>query len=108
MKHTPGPWAQSGSSVMSPGHAWICEMSEPHHGHQRRVDIGSLDWNEAMANCRLIAAAPELLAALEKIDAIGANVPFEVTGSAATLREKLFACREIARAAIAKTEGEQP
>ena len=45
-----------------------------------------------------------LLAALEKIDSIGAGVPFVETGSPSAMSERLFECREVARVAIAYGE----
>ena len=80
MKHTPGPWETSGSSVLSPGHAWICIISEPRHGRQRNIDISSPDWDEGIANARLIAAAPDLLAALEQCRKAFDAMPIDVLG----------------------------
>lgn len=58
--HSSGPWKQHGLNVRSYGGAWICTL----------LDV----WSDSstpkyvkMANARLIAAAPELLAALEWI-----------------------------------------
>jgi hypothetical protein len=71
-QHTPGPWEQYGSVVYSVNGV-ICELSEPRAYdivRHEAVDIGSKDWDEAMANARLITQAPELLQAAVKIAAI--------------------------------------
>jgi hypothetical protein len=58
MAHTPGPWRYQEESdaythiVRAPGNRFICQLSQDRSG-------------EAEANCRLIAAAPDLLAALK-------------------------------------------
>jgi hypothetical protein len=54
-KHTPGPWAKYGSVIRS--------LS----GSERKVaEVRVLD-DEGQANAKLIAAAPDLLAALQKL-----------------------------------------
>ena len=57
-KHTPGPWKQYGQEVFSDdkNETFICNTPE-------WLDDPSYD--EQIANARLIAAAPELLAALK-------------------------------------------
>ena len=86
-KHTPGPWAVGGRLVIAEKYGSVCA-----------VDDGQSDY---VANARLIAAAPELLAALKAItDELGVpdpGYPAPVANAA-----------EIARAAIAKAEGGQP
>lgn len=85
-KHTPGPWRFS---------------SHPHDGNYMRIHCSS-DPNEGdnlrgycgEANARLIAAAPDLLSALEMIMA-------KVAGCE---RDPEY---EAARAAIAKVKGEK-
>lgn len=58
-KHTPGPWqkAEPFASVKAPGRPCI-------------ADCGSRSDLTAQANARLIAAAPDLLAALERTEEI--------------------------------------
>lgn len=59
--HTQGPWLCSGTSVSNPQanrpNATICDVS----------GWGNRDEAEQIANARLIAAAPDLLAALENL-----------------------------------------
>ena len=87
-KHTPGPWA---IYVNAPSDIVIRKMSKD--GYElcsiARVSSG-------YANARLIAAAPELLEALQKI---AGNTYDEWTNGAEAGR--------IARAAIAKATGEE-
>ena len=79
-KHTPGPWKASGVGTVS--HAtrgfWIA-----------RLWVG-FRTKEREANARLIAAAPDMLAALEDLTVAAPNDP----------------CWQRARAAIAKAKGE--
>jgi hypothetical protein len=49
-QHTPGPWRVSGKATINAGRSWIASVSTSNRD----------------ANARLIAAAPDLLAALEK------------------------------------------
>lgn len=87
-KHTPGPWA---IYVKTPSDVVIRKISKD--GYElcaiARVSSG-------YANTHLIAAAPELLEALQKI---AGNTYDEWTNGAEAAR--------IARAAIAKATGEQ-
>lgn len=94
-KHTPGPWASNKytTSVSVPLKAIDCERIGFSivfvNGHREK---------EAVANARLIAAAPDLLEALKEIadtDPVDAAL------------DPQRAVR-IARAAIAKATGEQP
>lgn len=61
--HTPGPW----NAVKSqPRIYWIDAHEQPcAYGHIATVFEGGKDPDENAANARLIAAAPDLLAALE-------------------------------------------
>ncbi len=63
---TPGPWTHSGRMVYAPGENGgnVCEVSEPRgsdYVEHVPVELGSKDREEAYANARLIAAAPDLL-----------------------------------------------
>lgn len=102
---TPGPWTKekndwgSGFYVIA-GHKQVCGVNQR---------LAGITESEAEANARLIAAAPQLLAACEPVDAAAAmKTPFweedwnpdahvEIT---LTIAE----CRAI-RAAIAKANG---
>ena len=93
-KHTPGPWVvrtidQSLATVETQdGEYIICAAA------QLRGDDWKTEHAERKANARLIAAAPELLEALQ----------FVMTASG----EQLSTAFEQAQAAIAKATGEQP
>lgn len=93
-KHTPGPWRHHGELINSDSReiAVIPEFSS----------------KQDSANARLIAAAPELLEALEYILSVSLAVPDEVW-AAAYANSKIFipnvgAC-DVARDAIKKATG---
>ena len=82
--HTPGPWQQDGQYIAAQG---VDEYIVTCHGA------------DGSANARLIAAAPELLAALRKIVAACEAVTIGTDAVADPLA--------IALSAIAKAEGSQ-
>lgn len=108
MKHAPGPWALNESvygdnfmAVSAPNHGELAtvviRMSEPSWGERQKTE-------ELEANARLIAAAPELLGALEM-----AVKHYEEWASARQphdLDEASLPWLAPARAAIAKARGE--
>lgn len=64
--HTPGPWAIDRDD--RPGMAWnnhIVQADRPHMAICFMTHSGRADNSECEANARLIAAAPDLLEALE-------------------------------------------
>jgi len=103
-KHTPGPW-----EVTDLRHSIVVRTESPNktkYGASRYAAIGGFDrsdpdqLSEALANARLIAAAPDLLEALELMldrfrDTEGSHGQWEEEAT------------ENARAAIAKARGEQ-
>ena len=99
-KHTPGPW----EAVIQPGcHAVIASLSG---GPKAVAIIGNNtpdDGNEPMrfANARLIAGAPDLLAALQRIVAV-----LDKQVASPHLAERASPLAQ-AKAAIAKATGEQ-
>lgn len=116
MSHTPGPWMPG--HMVDDDNACDCRsiLSEHYMGSIATVDV----WNgiegigngdndsppleEAKANAHLIAAAPDLLEALETIDGYfrsGNSVPVE----RATIKADTDAVRKM-KAAIAKAKGE--
>jgi hypothetical protein len=106
-QHTPGPWRafHANSSI-------CVDAAEP---IQRVEDLGEAMFVECFglnreANARLIAAAPELLEALERVEARLTAVAraFYVVGTPKALREALSTWKEDiepARAAIANVKG---
>lgn len=64
MMHTPGPWGWTydGSKDYSIGSA-----DDPQAKPVAHVYAWQRNYNQAEANCNLIAAAPDLLAALERV-----------------------------------------
>lgn len=93
-EHTPGPWHVGETAttiVFASDHYAVCDAKVFHHVR---------DDSEPAANARLIAAAPDLLAALRLFLA---DERFQVTvGGNPNAVEQMLAQ---ARAAIAKAEG---
>lgn len=87
-KHTPGPWVVSTNNPRTVKHA-----SGP-----VLADCGPMNNSEAFANARLIAAAPDLLAALLHV------MPHVGPGYSGKQRYDIL---ETARAAIAKATGRE-
>lgn len=50
--HTPGPWRIAGKGTIRAGDGWIA----------------SIHWRNREANARLIAAAPDMLKALQQVE----------------------------------------
>lgn len=99
-QHTPGPWKVK-------EHATSCDV----RGHDLTVVCGvtmRANAAEEAANARLIAAAPDLLAACksltEELDRLAAAVYGEHRGDAAAL---IWGRAAIASAVIAKAEGRE-
>lgn len=102
-KHTPGPWVQHPGA---PKNAAVIARELPNH---RRTVVGVIpshlefgnaavtDWAEQEANARLIAAAPEMLAALERV--LQAMTRVELSDSSL---QEWRAAKAAVRAAIAK------
>ena len=87
-KHTPAPWIENACEVQAPDGTPICEVFS-------RPDDSGVNYPyapEADANSRLICAAPDLLAALERIALEGCT------------RDGYFSV-QIAREAIAIAKG---
>ncbi len=101
MAHTHGPWIWDEPSNWHGLQARVCtEKYEP----IAQVQISGWPRKIGKANAALIAAAPELLEALEKLAARFAIVAPDDTG----LSEEDAARLNAARAAIAKAKGETP
>lgn len=102
-KHTPGEWVQgrkkeygtySADMIFGPD-GGICQV----YGipmNTKVEDVKGTNYEEGMANARLIASAPDLLAALKAI--------YEQSSDAQFPRLKDIA--NLAQAAIAKAQGE--
>jgi hypothetical protein len=89
-KHTPGPWVLDETSPTS---RRIYANEVDRRNEQILATVSAHQWyEEGLANARLIAAAPDLLAACEKLAAIE-----DV--------QDVNDARDMARAAIAKVKG---
>jgi len=102
-KHTPGPWKahfEEAYYVTGPDLGRVAMMMNLKGAYGLG---GRRSGNESAANCRLIAAAPELLEALKEItadyaDRFDLDSPSTNPGIKSSIRQ--------ARAAIAKAEGQ--
>lgn len=95
MSHTPGPWRVGGikGTVYTDDAVFLARAESGEHGDWLRGNpFGN---GVCEANARLIAAAPELLAALKEI----------INGDPAGGTYSGSQCVAIAEAAIAKAEG---
>ena len=65
-KYTPGPWNANFTRFSR----WVVgfHITDPKHGSLRPIcEMGAMNPDEIAANARLIAAAPELLEALQAL-----------------------------------------
>jgi hypothetical protein len=92
-KHTSGPWVTHCGFVATTDHKAICKMAYT-GGVQFAAPTATL---EDAANARLIAASPDMLAALRSIMA--------ALSQPAVFPADLDLCRMNAREAIAQAEG---
>lgn len=99
-KHTPGPWIASPCrDILAP-----CRFSDTDNGmvaglcSDRPVD-------EVDANARLIAAAPDMLAALEAIEGKDSYIDATINSHGKTRPVVCGPLARIARAAITKARG---
>lgn len=98
--HTPGPWefASSGKGVR-----YIYASNRPQPIARPFTDLGRIPKDEFEANARLIAAAPELLDALEDLaNDISERFDMDDPSTNPGIRRAV----EAARAALAKARGE--
>lgn len=100
-QHTPGPWSLCSAPASDPYTArnvvadngeTVATIASGYHHEQPFT----LSQDEARANARLIAAAPDLIAALSAIRAACTRIEDD---------EEIDAAKALADAAIAKAEG---
>jgi hypothetical protein len=112
--HTPGPWyvgAQNDMLFVIAGRAPSLDNDYPMHDADRtviaRVEDGDKSHSETDANARLIAAAPELLAALKQCAELlddYSDVNDGADGGSPVPNRAMSLLRDV-EAAIAKAEG---
>ncbi len=106
-KHTPGPWTLERVPIQSVGGsntAWKIGPFQCCIYDDWRNRKAGLSEEEIKASAYLIAAAPDLLAALEEITTM-TPIPGSIDEYKVGQQHALSACREIARVAIAKAKG---
>lgn len=65
-KYTPGPWSVDGKSIIGPKATYILQDFGAYEGVSW-IDYGNVTPEECEANKALVAAAPDLLAALKLV-----------------------------------------
>jgi hypothetical protein len=95
-KHTPGPWKYNGYSIEGDFHGWRVYLPSV---FSRSITVEGASAEEADANARLIAAAPDMINALHPL------AHFSGDFSDPEDQERLLALFAAARLAIAKAEG---
>ena len=99
--HTPGPWTYKGKSGDGKRQFVESDMKRDSWDCCRvEVDSDDCNYDMAVANARLIAAAPDLLSACESA------LRFHDAFSTHTAPRLLQACADKLRAALAKARGE--
>ena len=98
MKHTKGPWKIN----IDTGEYGVYHLYSPDIGGDEVFEREEID----EANARLIAAAPELLEALDYIATQGSDCPPNIE-PAEFYRDQLLACIGHAARAIAKAEANE-
>ena len=98
-KHISGPWiAEDDQSIYAADGDGRRLIAECHAGHKE----------ERAANARLIAAAPDLLEALQEMVAGDAEAIEDAKRLGVPFPDEMLAAYHKARAAIARATGEQP
>ena len=96
--HTPGPWVVEAGTCHT-GEIAMVHGAETENGEPTWLEVWSPEWpHNADANARLIAAAPELLAALKAIVEDHLHTTFPPYSPGESPYDK-------GRAAIARAEG---
>lgn len=108
-EHTPGPWTPHEQGAHP--YRFVCGPSEPvEHGEESFLVAYATGMN-AEANARLIASAPDLLAALEALSNMYVHAWDRVDGgltmfgASVPLFEKVHLAAQVA---VAKAKGEPP
>ena len=103
--HTPSPWVVCHSEKPTFISHTTGVYRQPDSDDERVIALCDQDLllssDEQLANARLIAAAPELLEALEELDRL-----LDYTKSGAFSHDDRAECLGLARAAITKARGE--
>lgn len=106
-QHTPGPWMQSpGDPAVINGHREDSPLDDFVAMVLPDSDLGWGMTAERAANARLIAAAPDLLAALQDAEFLIRKAAINPKEAAAMV-DSFLRSAEDARTAIAKAEGRE-
>ena len=102
--HTPGPWAANDDGLVL-GNLDNYEGEAPLVCSCGESDDFNMEPSLQLANARLIAAAPDLLEALQGMAMLLSDVLSGAQSSEVQTRQVLNYAADLARAAIAKAEG---
>jgi len=105
MRHTPGPW-KFGKELSAHSGEWLISYDAADRGQGIPIAETRPGSGQESANARLIAAAPELLEALEAALACGLVPKMTAKDGGAAGRIKAVQAGDKVRAAIAKARGE--
>lgn len=100
-EHTPGPWEYDEPPNWHGLAARVFHRNGEKYEPIAQVQISGWPKRQALANCRLIAAAPEMLAELHSIASLATNAWNDPPTVAAFFKDIVARCH----AAIAKAEG---
>jgi len=113
-KHTPGPWHIATGNSHRDFNRWSVRAAKHPCGNGGVFPIANVNYTTleiGQANARLIAAAPELLGALQRIEKRIAYYASLADGEAPNIEQWSYTDQSgdvaFARAAIAKATGEQ-
>lgn len=102
--HTPGPWADRGEASYE--NSGPCRGISADAGSHYQTVAHVVGWDdpESIANARLIAAAPDLLAACRLVRSINAKAALVGYCHPEVWGDDLFAAQRVLSAAIMKAE----
>ena len=110
-QHTPGPWTvKSGVDQMCSPDTTVCSVSRTANDNRRWWIFSAAETHgDTEADARLIAAAPDLLAALEEIEGVCIGIVEGVNPDEFTQGQEVMAgaLLGILSSAIAKARGQE-
>ena len=104
-KHTPGLWKAGGIHIQTERE---CVVASCYEDDCRSKDWRPEDYEECLANARLIAAAPDLLQACELVVGAERQAVAALNDAGLPCPADLGLAAEKARAALAKAESTSP
>ena len=100
--HTPGPWWSESGVIHARARTWTPDRHVSFH--VARVD---LDRDDGIDNAQLIAAAPELLEALQKIIGVSTDTGLGIALIANPSRKLIVLIHHLATRAVAQAKSKE-